>query len=116
MTTKSATVAPEGKRYKYYGLEYRMSVKDMAAASKVSLRFQKEEQFDRLLPLLLYLHGLSSTAAGAETAWDGVSGYNRSGVHDEAVLRPRWRQAHAQGNGNHKIYPRVMLRGTPRPD
>ena len=42
MTTKSATVAPEGKRYKYYGHEYRLPVKDMAKLANVSLRFMKD--------------------------------------------------------------------------
>ena len=41
MTTQSADPAPEGKRFKYYGREYRMSVKDMAALNDVSVRFQK---------------------------------------------------------------------------
>ena len=54
---KSATVAPEGKRYKYYGIEYRMSVKAMAAAAKVSLRFQKD---------VLKLHGLGYQDAIAQ--------------------------------------------------
>ena len=57
MTTKSAAAAPEGKRYKYYGREYRMSVKDMAAAAKVSLRLQKD---------VLKLHGLGYQDAIAQ--------------------------------------------------
>ena len=39
---KSATVAPEGKRYKYYGIEYRMPAKVMAAAVNVSVRTMKD--------------------------------------------------------------------------
>ena len=42
MMANSAAAAPEGKRYKYYGREYKMSVKDMAAFSKISLRLQKD--------------------------------------------------------------------------
>ena len=54
------------ERYKYYGIEYRMPVKDMAAAAKVSLRFQKD---------VLKLHGLGYEAA------------NRCGVDHEARHR-----------------------------
>ena len=38
MTTKSATVAPESKGHTYYGLDYGLSVKDMATAANVSVR------------------------------------------------------------------------------
>ena len=41
MTAKSATVAPEAKVYKYYGIEYRLSVNDMAATANVSVRTVK---------------------------------------------------------------------------
>ena len=59
MTTKSAVAAPEGKekRYKYYGIEYRMSVKDMAAVAQVSLRLEKD---------ILKLHGLGYENAIAQ--------------------------------------------------
>ena len=42
MTTESAAAAPEAKRYKYYGREYKMSVKDIAAMARVSLRLAKD--------------------------------------------------------------------------
>ena len=42
MTTKSATVAPEGKRYKYYGQEYRMPVGEIAKLANVSVRYMKD--------------------------------------------------------------------------
>ena len=42
MTTESAVAAPEAKRYKYYGREYKMSVKDIAAMARVSLRLAKD--------------------------------------------------------------------------
>ena len=67
----------EGKRYKYYGQEYRLPVEAMAAAAKVSVRFQKD------VP---------------QTSWAGVSGRNRSGIHDGRVFCPRWHQAHTQGS------------------
>ena len=57
MTTKSAAVAPEGKRYKYYGREYKLSVKDMAELCDVSLRTMKD---------VLKLHSMGYTAAMAE--------------------------------------------------
>ena len=38
MTAKSATVAPEAKLYKYYGIEYRMPVQEMASQANVSVR------------------------------------------------------------------------------
>ena len=38
MTTKSATVAPKAKVHKYYGIEYRFSVKEMASQANVSVR------------------------------------------------------------------------------
>ena len=38
MTTESATVAPEAKRYKYYGIEYRFPVQEMASQANVSVR------------------------------------------------------------------------------
>ena len=41
MTTESATVAPEPKLYKYYGLEYTASVTEQAAACNVSVRTMK---------------------------------------------------------------------------
>ena len=53
LTTESAAAAPEAKRYKYYGLEYKLPVKDMAAVAKVSLRFMKD---------VLKLHGRYETA------------------------------------------------------
>ena len=34
MTTKSATVAPKAKVHKYYGIEYRFSVKEMASQAR----------------------------------------------------------------------------------
>ena len=42
MTTESAAAAPEGKRYKYYGREYKESVQEMAALARVSVRLQKD--------------------------------------------------------------------------
>ena len=38
MIAESATVAPEAKGYKYYGLDYRLSVNDMATTANVSVR------------------------------------------------------------------------------
>ena len=38
MTTESATVAPEEKLYKYYGIEYRFPVQEMASQADVSVR------------------------------------------------------------------------------
>ena len=38
MTTDCATVAPEEKVYVYHGLEYRFSVREMAAQTDVSVR------------------------------------------------------------------------------
>ena len=38
MTTESATVAPEAKLYKYYGIEYRFPVQEMASQANVSVR------------------------------------------------------------------------------
>ena len=38
MTTKSVTVAPEAKLYKYYGIEYRFPVQEMASQANVSVR------------------------------------------------------------------------------
>ena len=42
MTTESAATAPEAKRYKYYGREYKMSVKEIAAMARVSVRLAKD--------------------------------------------------------------------------
>ena len=36
MTTKSETVTPPGKLYKYYGIEYRFPVQEMASQADVS--------------------------------------------------------------------------------
>ena len=41
MTIESTADAPEAKRYKYYGREYRMPVKVMAALAGVSIRYMK---------------------------------------------------------------------------
>ena len=41
MTAKSATVAPEAKLYKYYGIEYRFPVQEMASQANVSVRTVK---------------------------------------------------------------------------
>ena len=41
MTTKSATVAPEAKLYKYYGIEYRYPVGEVAKLANVSVRTMK---------------------------------------------------------------------------
>ena len=41
MTTESATVAPEEKVYRYYGLEYRYPVGEVAKLANVSLRTMK---------------------------------------------------------------------------
>ena len=38
MTTKSETVTPPGKLYKYYGIEYRFPVQEMASQADVSVR------------------------------------------------------------------------------
>ena len=38
MTKESATVAPKAKVHKYYGLEYPLSVKEMASQANVSVR------------------------------------------------------------------------------
>ena len=41
MTTESATVAPEEKVYRYYGLEYRFPVGEVAKLANVSVRTMK---------------------------------------------------------------------------
>ena len=41
MTTESATAAPEAKLYKYYGIEYRYPVGEVAKLANVSVRTMK---------------------------------------------------------------------------
>ena len=41
MSAKSATVAPEAKGHTYYGLDYWLSVQEMATAANVSVRTVK---------------------------------------------------------------------------
>ena len=95
MTTDSAAAAPEGKRYKYYGLEYRMSVKDMAAAAQVSLRLQKD---------VLKLHSLGYEAAIAQ-------GYTAAECFAHAgVKRPKRRKAPSMADMDDAVYEIKRLR------
>ena len=79
MTTKSAAASPEGKRYKYYGIEYKMSVKDMAAGSKVSIRLQKD---------VLKLHGLGYQDAIAQ-GWTMAQCFADAGMERKRRATPK---------------------------
>ena len=70
MMTESATVAPEGKRYKYYGLEYKMSVGEIAKLCEVSLRTMKD---------ILKLHSMGYTDH-MTAGWTIKQCFNHAGV------------------------------------
>ena len=91
---KSATVAPEPKRYKYYGLEYKLSVADMAAAAKVSVRFQKD---------VLKLHGLGYQDAIAQ-------GYTMAECFAHAGIKRTRRAAPKVGDLDDAVYEIRRLR------
>ena len=94
MTIDSATVAPE-KRYKYYGIEYRMSVKVMAAAAKVSLRFMKD---------VLKLQGLGYQGRINE-------GWTMKQCFDHAGLKRTRRATPSMADMDDAVYEIKRLRG-----
>ena len=83
MTTESAAAAPEAKRYKYYGLEYKMSVKEIAAMARVSLRLAKD---------VLKLHSLGYHDA-IEQGYTAEECFAHAGIK-----RPKRRKAPTQAS------------------
>ena len=96
MTTKSAALHHEEKRYKYYGREYKLSVQVMAAAAKVSVRFQKD---------VLKLHGLGYEAAIA-AGWTMAECFAHAGVK-----RTKRSKAPSKADMDDAVYEIKRLRG-----
>ena len=96
MTTESAAAAPEGKRYKYYGREYKESVQEMAALARVSVRLQKD---------VLKLHSLGYRDAIAQ-------GYTAEECFAHAgIKRPKRRKAPTQASIDEFKTVIIYLRG-----
>ena len=80
MTTESATVAPEEKVYRYYGIEYRYPVGEVAKLANVSLRTMKTF--------------LKLKAMGYEDkimqGWTAAQCFAHAGVGAKRKPAPRW--------------------------